>query len=147
MLCNHHHLILEIFITPCTIKQSFFHPLSHPPLEITNVLCLTFFHLPCFQASSMLYQYFIFVYSWIIFHYVVISHFIHPFIKSVDVGCLRFGGILNNTMNIQSCISLGGYVFSFLLDGIVESNSNSLFLKIHHFCKATVPLYVPTSNI
>ena len=43
--------------------------------------------------------------------------------------------------------SLGGYVFSFLLDGIVESNSNSLFLKIHHFCIAIVPLYVPTSNI
>lgn len=30
-----------------------------------------------------------------------------------------------NTMNIHSCISLGGYVFSFLLDVIVESKSNS----------------------
>ena len=119
---NFHHPLKK----PCTIKLSF--SISPPILPWKSlILSWRFFTYHVFKVHPCcsIYQYFIFVYSWTIFHYVAITFY--PSIHQIcgHVGCLYFGVIMINTMNIHSCISLGGYVFSFLLDVIVESKSNS----------------------
>lgn len=104
----------------------------------------------CFQGSTITYQYFILLYSHIIFRRMAIPHFIYPLVDDIWI-VYSFGLLWIVLLCTFMYRFLCGHTFSFscilrrqLLCHIVTF----FFLRISKlFCKAAALVYIPTRNI
>lgn len=94
-------------------------------------------------------------YGWVIFHWMVILHFVYPFFSWWTFGCFHCQIIVNNAaVNIH--VWLFEHLFSFLLSiylGVSGMLGHLVILFLtfwetsNLFSRASAPFCIPTSNV